>query len=68
MPDKAPLMRDAEGQPIPETVQEASDHLAHVLLKAHKPDLYRETTNLNVSGKVDIALAIAQARGRSGGN
>ena len=47
------------------TVREYSDTLAIFLLKAHKPDKYRENANLHVTSNVDLAQGILDARKRS---
>lgn len=59
-----PLLRDRDGNPIPETVKEYSDTLAIFLLKAHNPDKYRENSKVELSGSVDIASTILAARKR----
>jgi hypothetical protein len=68
---------DANGQPVVATVKEYSDTLAIFLLKAHKPEKYRENTRMELTGanggpvqiseteraaKVASLLAVAQAR------
>lgn len=65
-PMNAPYKRDTDGQLIPLTVPEVSDTVLMFMLKAHLPDKYRERTDLNVSGTIDIANAILAARKRSG--
>lgn len=49
------------------TVTKYSDGLATLLLKAHRPEKYRERQDINVSGQVDIAAVILAARERVGG-
>ena len=49
------------------TVKEYSDGLATLLLKAHRPEKYRERQDINVTGQVDIAAVILAARERVGG-
>jgi len=66
-PHLAPLLRDDLGQLVPATVKEYSDPLAIFLLKAHRPDKYRERSDVNVTGQIDIANTILAARKRSGG-
>lgn len=44
--------RDAEGNPIPETVRKYSDTLAIFLLKAHAPDKYRENSKVELAGRL----------------
>lgn len=46
------------------TVREYSDTLAIFLLKAHKPNKYRENANLHVTGNLDLAQRILDARKR----
>lgn len=46
------------------TVREYSDTLAIFLLKAHKPNKYRENANLHVTGSMDLAQRILDARKR----
>lgn len=67
IPHLAPLLRDASGALVPCTVKEYSDGLAMFLLKAHRPDKYRDRSDVNVSGQIDIANAILAARKRSDG-
>lgn len=67
LPHLAPLLRDGSGQLVPVTVKEYSDQLAIFLLKAHRPDKYRERSDVNITGQIDIANAIHAARKRSGG-
>lgn len=66
-PHEAPLLRDAAGRLVPSTVKEYSDQLAMFMLKAHRPDKYRERSDVNVTGSIDIATSILAARKRSGG-
>lgn len=58
---------DKDGRPIPETVKKYSDSLAMFLLKAHAPEKYRERQDINVTGSIDIATRISEARRRTGG-
>lgn len=43
------LLLDANGKPLVESVKKYSDTLAIFLLKAHKPEKYRERTNVDVT-------------------
>ncbi|SFO43588.1 hypothetical protein [Nitrosospira briensis] len=45
-------------------VREYSDTLGIFLLKAHKPNKYRENAHLHVSGNLDLAQRILDARKR----
>lgn len=65
-PHLAPLLRDTHGNLIPETVPEVSDTLVMFLLKAYRPEKFRERSDVNVTGQIDIANAILAARKRSG--
>jgi hypothetical protein len=47
-------------------VREYSDSLATFLLKAHKPDRYRERQDIALSGTIDIVDAMMAARSRAG--
>lgn len=62
-PHLAPLLRDADGNLVPETVKEYSDQLAMFLLKAHRPDRYREriTSDVNLN---DATLTDAEREER----
>lgn len=46
------------------TVKEFSDTLAIFLAKAHDPNKYRERTDVNITGRLDIAEAIVSGRKR----
>lgn len=65
-PAYAPVLKDASGNPKLATMKDYSDTLAIFLLKAHDPDKYRERQDINLSGQVDIAASILEARKRSG--
>lgn len=65
-PMRAPVLKDANGNPKLATMKDYSDTLAIFLLKAHNPDKYRERQDINLSGQVDIAQTILEARKRSG--
>ena len=70
------LKMDANGQPAIATVKKYSDQLAMFLLKAHRPERYRERSEVNVSNpdgsltltesekaaKLAAIIATAQAR------
>lgn len=47
------------------TIREYSDTLAIFLLKGAKPEKYRERSDVNVTGKVELASAIVAARKRT---
>jgi len=49
---------------ITATFKEYSDTLAIFLLKAHRPNKYRERIDLKADGLTDLATAIADARSR----
>lgn len=49
---------------ITDTYKEYSDNLAMFLLKAHRPDKYRERTDLNITNNADLAAAITAGRRR----
>ena len=65
-PHEAPFKRDTNGDLIPMVVHEMSDALITFLLKAHRPEKYRERSDVNVTGSIDIASAILDARKRHG--
>ena len=44
--------------------REYSDTLMCLLLKAHKPDRFKDRQDLNINGKLDIAAAIQTGLGR----
>lgn len=46
------------------TIKEFSDTLAIFLAKAHRPEKYRERTDVNIQGRLDIAEAITAGRKR----
>ncbi|MCF8203652.1 MAG: hypothetical protein K9J82_01150 [Methylotenera sp.] len=48
-PDQAPLLLDAAGQPCVATVKGYSDQLLIFLLRAHRPEKYRETRRVELS-------------------
>jgi hypothetical protein len=48
---RAKLSLDVNGNPRVLTIRAYSDSLMALLLKAHKPDKYRENTSLELSGK-----------------
>jgi hypothetical protein len=48
------------------TVKDYSDTLAIFLAKAHNPEKYRERTDVNITGRLDIAEAIVSGRKRLG--
>ena len=64
-PHEAPYKRDANNNLIPLTVAEVSDTLIQFMLKAHMPEKYRERQDINVTGSIDIATAILEARKRT---
>lgn len=66
-PEFAPVMHDTEGHPKLATMKDYSDTLAIFLLKAHNPDKYRERQDIHLSGQVDLAATIIEARKRTGG-
>jgi hypothetical protein len=49
---KGEITRDANGDPV--TIKEYSDTLTIFLLKAHRPEKYRDNTNVNVSGTLTL--------------
>lgn len=55
-----------QGQ-ITDTYKEYSDGLAQFLLKAHRPDKYRERSEVQHTGSVEIAQRLIAARRRTGG-
>lgn len=58
------LMLDEQGNPRIATVRKYSDTLAIFLAKAHDPEKYRERTEMQVKGSVDVAATIYEARKR----
>jgi len=66
-PHLCPFKRDANGNLIPVTLNKRSDTLAMFMLKAYRPDTYRERQDINLTGNVDVALRITEARKRHGG-
>lgn len=49
---------------ITDTFKEYSDTLAIFLLKAHRPEKYRERIDFKADGLTDLAKAISEARSR----
>jgi len=49
---------------ITDTYKECSDTLAMFLLKAHRPEKYRDRTDINITNNTDQAARIAAARER----
>lgn len=50
---------------ITDSYKEYSDTLAMFLLKAHRPDKYRERSDVTVTGDINIADRLARARNRT---
>lgn len=48
-----------------DTQKKYSDTLAIFLLKAHRPEKYRERSDVNVTGDINIAERLARARKRT---
>lgn len=53
-PETGNVLRDAEGNPRIATVKEHSDVLAMFLLKAHRPEKYRENSKLELAGSLAV--------------
>jgi hypothetical protein len=49
------------GERVPVTIKEYSDTLAVFLLKGHRPDKYRDNTNVNVSGTLTLEALLGAA-------
>lgn len=58
------IRRDEAGRPV--TVKDYSDGLAMFLMKAHRPERYRERIEARLSGGATVSTAI-RLRGRAGG-
>lgn len=56
---KGEITRDKDGQPV--TIKEYSDTLTIFLLKAHRPEKYRDNTNVNVSGTLTLEALVGAA-------